>query len=164
MIPHRGGVTDLLVAAGELEVRQADGARFASELPLPQRPAVQGDRAGLFASRRGDPAVQPPEVCGERGRDGLPERIRGTAQNRTGLSDVVLEEPGLRQRAADRQLVFAGDGGRSERLGEILRGLGRVSTLQRGLDADHHGLQSHADHERSIHGATGRAVLLPRLG
>ena len=55
------GVADLPVAVAELVVGEADGARIVRQLRLLQRAAVQRDGARLFAARKRDASVQPPQ-------------------------------------------------------------------------------------------------------
>ena len=55
-------VADLAIALAEIEMREADGARVVRDLRLLQRAVVQRDGARLFAARKGDAAVQPPQI------------------------------------------------------------------------------------------------------
>ena len=93
MLLHRGRVANLLVAARELEVREADRARVVRLLGVPQRPAVQRDGARLLAARRGDAPVQPPEVREQDGGDGFAQRVGRAAERGARLIDVVLQQP-----------------------------------------------------------------------
>ena len=152
-----GGVAKLLVAARQLEVRQADRARVVRLLGVPQRPAVQRDPARLFAARRGHAAVQPPEVREQDGGDGFAEGVGRTAERGARLLDVVLQQPRLGEGGPDGQLVFAGDRGRAQGLREVLCGPCGVATLEGRLRARHDRLKGDADHGRSIHAVLAAA-------
>ena len=128
-----GRVADLPVAEAELVVGEADGARVVRALGLLQGLGEEGDAAGRLAAGDGQPAVHPPEV-------GQPGRIEplapfGRRPERLGrLPDVVLEQPGFGQRAADLDLlVAAADPGCLQRADQQRRRLGPVPVLQ-GLD------------------------------
>ena len=127
------------------------------------RALVQRDGARLLAPGRRHAPVQPPEV-GEQGLgDGLPERVGRPAERRARLGHVVLQEPGLGEQDAHPELVFAGERGGPEHLGEVLRGFGGLAPLECRLGSRHGWLQGHADHERSIHAACTRAGMAGQI-
>jgi len=78
----------------------------------------------------------------------FPKCVRRTAKRRTGLCDVVLEEPGIGEQHADPKLVLAGQRRRAKRLREMLGGLDSLSPLERRLGARDRRVQGDADHER----------------
>ena len=66
VLAHRRRVADLLVAAGQLEMREAHRAGVVRRLGVTHGPLVQRDRARLLAAGLGHPPVQAPEVREER--------------------------------------------------------------------------------------------------
>ena len=146
---HGRRVADQLVAAGQLEVGEADGAKVVRLFGLLQRacraarwpatgrrvrrPAVRGDATGATAW-----PVRPIRGCvsGARPSDGA------------GLREVVLQEPRLGENHAQRELVLARERRRAQRLLEGLRGLGAATPLERGLCTRHDRLKRHAHHGR----------------
>ena len=107
VIGHRRAIADQLVAARELEVGQPDGAQVVRVLGVLQRLQVQRDGARLIAARRGHAAVEPPEIRQDRPA-GSPTHEANPAGGPAGagLREVVLQEPGLGQQHAKRQLIL----------------------------------------------------------
>ena len=103
-----GGVADLAVAVPELVVGEADGARVVGALGLLQRP---WSRKAM--PRDGSPRADASRPC-SRQSCGQARRIEplarfGRAAERLGrLADVVLQQPGFGERAADLDLFVAG--------------------------------------------------------
>ena len=87
------------------------------------------DTAGGLPARRGHPAVHPPEVR-QPGRIGPFARIGRPAQRLGRLPQIVLEQPRLRQRAPDLDLVLATQARLPKRPDEQRRGLGPMSLFQ----------------------------------
>src|SRR6185369_15049434 len=73
VLAHDRDVADLAVAAAQLVMREADGARLVGAFGLLQRAALEGDGPRLVAARPGEAAVQPPERREAAGGDGLAE-------------------------------------------------------------------------------------------
>ncbi len=124
-------VADLPVALAELVVREPDGARFVRGFSLLQRAAVHRDRARLIAAGRGQPAVQPPQRGQPARRDGVAKRIGRASESRCRLIEVVLQQPRLGERRADRELVVAHQVARPERRRQQLHGVGAAAPLER---------------------------------
>ena len=102
-------VADLPVAEAELVVGEADRARVVRALRLLQRAGQERDAARRLAARDRQLAVQPPELR-QPGRV-EPLALFGRIAQRFGrLTDVVLQEPGLGQRAANLQTARRGAG------------------------------------------------------
>ncbi len=123
------GVADVPVAEAELVMSQADGARVVRALRLLEGAAEERDAAGRLPARDGQLAVQAPELRQAGRMQALP-LFRGIAERLSGLADVVLLEPCLRQRGADLEGLVAGQlrlllGAHQQR-----RGVGAVSLLE----------------------------------
>ncbi len=139
---HDRGVADLAVALGELEVGEADGARVVCALGVLQGAPVQGDGARLFAARVREPAVQAPERGQAGGRHAVAEGVGCPAEHRRRLVDIVLQQPGFRQRGTHGELVFPREHRRAQQRREDLDGLGAAAPLERGACTREKGMQS----------------------
>jgi hypothetical protein len=100
-------VAHLSIAQPELEMGEADRARIVRELGLLERPGMQGDCTRLLAASHCNASVQAPQRGETRGRNVLAKRIRCSAERRSGLRQVILEQPRLGETGADRKLVLA---------------------------------------------------------
>ena len=130
MLAHGGGVADLPVAKAELVVGEPDGARIVRALGLLERLGQQRDRAGGFAGRDREAAVHAPQV-GEPGRiEPLAPLGRRTKRLR-GLPQVVEQQPGLCQCAADLDLLVATQSRLPQRADEQVGGVSSLTALQR---------------------------------
>ena len=107
VVADDAGVADLLVAERQLVVGEADGARVVRELGVLQRARVQRDRARLLAARKGEAAVQPPERREARVGERLAHRVGRAAERRSGLGQVVLQQPRGCERRTHGDLVVA---------------------------------------------------------
>jgi len=134
VLAQDGDVAHLTVAASQLVVGQPDGARIVSALGLFQCAALQRDGAGVVSAGPGEPAVQPPQRRKAAGRDRLAERIRRASQDCGGLIEIILQQGGLCQHRAHRQLVVAGQRG-AEHGRQHLGGFGAVAALELGARA-----------------------------
>ncbi len=106
VLADNGRVADLPIAQAQFEVREADGSRVVRAFGGLTRFGEEGDAARRLAARRRETAVHPPEI-GKAGRvESLP-RLGRTPQGLGRLADVVLQQPGLGQRAADLNLLLA---------------------------------------------------------
>ena len=150
VLGHDRAVADVLVAAGELEMRQAGGAQVVRHFALLERAPLQRDGARLIAARRGEASVEPPEMRQRDRRDALANGVRGAAQRGAGLGQIVLQKPGFGEDDAHRQFVVPREGRRAQRLLQELNRLGAAATLERGLRSRHDPLQRGAQHGRSI--------------
>ncbi len=108
---HDGKVADAPVGERQFVVRQADGAGVVRRLGEFQGSGEQSDGTRLVAPRRGDAAVHPPERRQPRRLDRFAQRVGRPAESGAGLVDIVLEQPSVGQRAADRQFVVATERG-----------------------------------------------------
>jgi hypothetical protein len=99
-------VADLAVTEAELEVGKTDGPRIMRALGRLQGACEKRDSTRRLASRRSKAAVHPPEI---RKTSRIEPFSRfGRPPERFGcLSNVVLEEPRLGQRAPDLDLLLA---------------------------------------------------------
>ena len=140
-------------------MRQADGAEVVGDLGLFQRAAVQRDGARLVAARRGETAVQPPEIRQNGRRDDFAQRVRRASERRARLRQIVLQEPCFRQDGTKRELVGPRQRGRAEGLLKDLGSLGAAPALECRLCTGHHPLKRDAQHERQY---TPRALKLRR--
>src|SRR5262245_50435837 len=131
MFANDGNVADFAVALAELVMCETDGAGVVSRLGLLEGAAMKRNRPGLIPSRGREPTVKTPERRELTGRDSIAECIRRTTECRRSLIEVVLKQPGLGERRADRQLVVAGQGRRTECRRQQLRGLGAATALER---------------------------------
>ncbi len=125
-----GHLADLPVAQPQLVVGEPDGARIVRALGLLQRLGQERDAAGRLAARHGQPAVHAPEVRQPGRVEALPP-FRRIAQRFGRLPDVVLEQPGLGQRAADLGLLVAIAAGLLQRANEEGGRLRAVPVLER---------------------------------
>ncbi len=100
------GVADLAIAEAQFEVREANRAGIVSALGGLEGLGEEGDAAGRFAAGSGEAAVHPPEVREARGIEAFPGFGR-SPQGLGGLTDVVLQQPGLGERAPHLHLLFA---------------------------------------------------------
>ena len=104
VVAHDGGVADLAIAEPELVVGEADGAGIVGPLGLRQRPRQKSNAAGGLAAGGRQPAMHAPEIGQAGGVQSL-ARLGRAAERLGSLAHVVLQQPGLRQGAADPQLV-----------------------------------------------------------
>ena len=125
-----GHVADLPVAEPELVVGEPDGARIVRALGLLQRLRQERDAARRLAARHGQPAVHAPQVRQPGRVEPLPP-LRRIAQRLGRLPDVVLQQPGLGQRAADLGLLVAVAAGLFQCADEEGGGLRAVPVLER---------------------------------
>ncbi len=104
-----------------------------------ERLAEEGDAAGGLAAGRRETAVHAPQI-GQTGRLDPLARFRRVPQRLGRLAQVVLEQLGLGERAADLDLLFARQTGTPERPGQQRRrisapplgeGLNRLSSTGR---------------------------------
>ena len=138
---------------------EADGAQIVRDLGLFQRAAVERDGARLVAARRGETAMQPPEIR-ENGRsDGFAQRVGRASERRAGLRQIVLQEPRFGQHGAKGELVGPRQRSGAQGLLQDLGGLGAAPALECRLCAGHHPLKRDAQHERQY---TPRALKLRR--
>ncbi len=98
-------VADLAIAEAQLEVGQADGARIVGALGGLQGLGQESDAAGRLAPCGREAAVHTPEVGYAGGIEAFP-RFGRSPEGVGCLPDVVLEQPGVRQRAADLALLL----------------------------------------------------------
>src|SRR5262249_9155509 len=129
-----GRVADVPITEPELVVGEPDRPRVVGALRLTQRAAEQRDAARGFAAGDSEPAVQAPQLRETRRMQPFPLLARLTEVLRR-LSDVVLRNPRLRQRAADLEVLVACESRLLQRANEQRRGFGAVSLLEgvRGL-------------------------------
>ncbi len=148
VLANDSDVANLVVAKAELEMSEADGFGIVRLLSVAQRTPQERDRAGLIALGKGDAAVKPPECREQSGRKIVARRVRGPSQHTGGLGDIVAYQPGLGERAFQREHVLMLEPRRLERLHEHGNGVGvpaafhgRFRTGQRRLkgDRDHRG-------------------------
>src|SRR5215510_10049945 len=102
MLADDSRIADLLVTERELVMREADGARIVRQLGVLQRTCMKGDGARLLAARVRDAAMQSPQRGKERITDWLAQRVGWTAQRGGSLGEVVLKQPCLGERRANR--------------------------------------------------------------
>ena len=124
------GVADLPVAEAQLEMRETDRPRIVGALGGLQRFGQERDAAGGFAAGGGQAAVHPPEV----GQPGGIEPFAGfgrSPQGLGGLADVVLQQPGFRERAPDLDLLVATEPRPLERAHEQRRRVRAAPLLER---------------------------------
>jgi hypothetical protein len=145
------GVAHLPVALGQLEAGETDRARVMSGLGVFQRSSVEGNCARLIAARRREAAVQPPQCRQASSGNRVSEGIGRPAQRGRGLIEIVLEQPGLCQRRADGELVFACQPG-PDRRGQQLHRFRPASTFEGGGSARQKCLQGRGRHRGSIQG------------
>src|SRR5687767_9923740 len=119
------------VTVGELVVRQANGARVVRELGVLERPSVQRDSARLLSARISDAAVKPPKRGQPRIANRFADGARRTSQGGGCLREVVLHQPRLGKRRANRHLVFASKGRGAQEWRQQLRGF-RTAALYEG--------------------------------
>ena len=124
-----GGVPDLPVAEPQLVVGEADRPRVVRPLGLADRLGQEGDAARRLATRGGQPAVHPPQPR-QLGRLQPLPGFRRSAQCVSRLPDVVLKEPGLGERAANLNLLVAGQSGALQQPREQRRRLGALAPVQ----------------------------------
>src|SRR5688572_28649981 len=132
MVPEDARIADLLVAERELAVGESDGARVVRELRVLERPCMQRDRARLFAPRKRQPAVQAPQPRQAGVADWFADR-GWAAESGSGLREVVLQQPGFRQRRANGDFVLAGERSRAKGGAKHFGGLGAASPFESGV-------------------------------
>ena len=125
-------VADLPVAERQLVVGKADGAGIVRPLGQAQGLGEKRDAAGGLAAGGGHAAVHAPEV-GQPGRIGPLPRIGRSPKCFSRLPEVVLEQPGFRQRRANPDLVLAGQPWLTKGADEERRRFGAVPVRQ-GFD------------------------------
>ena len=155
VLAHDRHVADLPVALAEIEVGEADGARVVRDLGLLQGAVVQRDGARLFAARKGDAAVQPPEirvqdrrqrcrasVSGERPST-VPacarspcKRYDSASMTRTLSSSSLVSDEGVRSSGASSSMVVGGLPALERRAGpgdhRLQRGVGHGASIPTG--------------------------------
>jgi hypothetical protein len=90
--------------------------------------------------------MQPPE-SGEPGRGNrVAECIRGASEHCRRLVEVVLQEPRLSERGADREVVFPGEDGRTQEGCEDLHGLRTTTPFECAARAREQGVQGGGSH------------------
>ena len=93
---------------------------------------MERDRARLFASRERQPAVQTPQ-CRQPGVADWLADGGWSAQGGSRLRQIVLKQPGFRQRRADRDFVFARQRSGAEHRAEQFGSLGPASPFEGGV-------------------------------
>jgi hypothetical protein len=111
---------------------KADGSRVVGGLGLLQRAAVMRDCTRLVSASGSQTTVEAPECGQAAGRHGFAKGIRRTAKGAGGLVEVILKQPGLRERRPNREFVLAGQRRGSHDWHEQLRRLGSTAPLERG--------------------------------
>lgn len=91
---------------------------------------MERNRARLLPPGERNSAVETPQRRQLRIGNLLAQNIRRTPERGTRLRQVVLQEPGLRQRRAGDELILASEGARAYERVEDLGGLGASSSLQ----------------------------------
>jgi hypothetical protein len=147
VLAHNGHVADLAVTLPKIEVSQPDRAGIVRNLGLLQRAVVQGNRPGLLASGKGDPAVQAPEVGVQDLGQVFANRVGGASQHRSGLCKIPLQEVRFSQHDANRQLVVSRQRGwGAQQRGQQIDGRGRMTALKGGIGASDDRLQCGVTH------------------
>lgn len=117
---------------------------------------MQSDGAGLLTARMGNAAVQPPESRELRIRDAVLHGIRRPAERGVRLLQVVLEQPRLGQRAANRELVLAIERASPKQWNEMRGRVGATATLERRIGAGKRGMQGGGRHGQEYTKYTSR--------
>ena len=110
---------------------ESDRTRFVSTLGSRERFTQERNSLGGLSSSGGQPAVHAPQV-GKAGRIDALSRLGWTPKRFDGLSQVVLKQPGLGQRATKLNLLVARQAGTPQGTDEQGRCI-RASPLTQGL-------------------------------
>src|SRR5262245_61808661 len=100
VLPNDRRVADLAIAEPQLVVCEPYGAGIVRALGLRESLDQKRNATGGFTAGRRQPPVHPPQL-GQSGRLQTLARFGRTAKRLGRLSQVVLEEPGLGEGAAD---------------------------------------------------------------
>ncbi len=150
VLPDDGRVADLLVAEAELVMGETNRLGIVGQLRLPQRASEQRDRARLVAARERDPAMKAPEHGKHGRRQGVPRGIGRPSEQCARLHDVIGEQPGFGERAAEDDFVFALQSRGLQRIRQHANRLRMLSTLERNSGAGQRRLKGDGHHGRSI--------------
>jgi hypothetical protein len=130
MFPDDGGVADLAVAETQLEMREADRARVVGAFRRMQRFGQEGDAAGRLAAGGGQASVHAPQVREPRRIEPF-ARFWRSPQCFSGLTDVILEQPRIGERAPHLDLFVALDSAAFERADEQRRSIRAAPLFER---------------------------------
>ena len=134
-------VAHALVAHGQFVVGQANQPRIVRQLGVLERPRVQRDGARLLAALEGQASVQAPQRREPRVRQRFLGDVGRTPERGGRLRQVVLQQVGLGDSRAHRELVVAGERAGPvvgqqdlDRVGAPAAFEGRCRPGERGLD------------------------------